>query len=1182
MALKAKSNIYLSDDWSGKTVEDFVEPIINELLITKKDVANSTDNIYSDNLTMDEYVKLPYKENILGKSEYFRTQEAAINVANRTGGFLIETELNGETMWKVSIPRPPVDNASDDLLIEEEEIDVPEHIENVLKTKYDLVQTLKKKLAEKSPRAAEIKAKISTLEKQIENLTKDHTSETLKNIAATDINIIQNNLNEVREKSKNELTPEEILKLIDAINEASYYIKGWNEIYQYFSEEDVAQFNQIRGFSDRLARLNKDYNKLSADLASRYFNTESYRDDITPEELTEATTDISSRMMNFHSMSEAHIPILKLLDGAFRQTANKINTDFASRKAEISKQFDLLVKHTSKSRSEISDIFNQEYKDGSKTGNFIGRYNQEFYDERRTLRKEAEKTKAWTKYNNWLSENVDNLTSKQLSSINKLTVEELNKKSDDFKIGVFTKAEILNQKQLLSQYYVDKNSYIDMSYNNDENFSTGELTKTKNGTYEYTNKDTTIEQQWREDIATWEYLNSPYSYIKDPKGKSGFKYVIREKPKKQHEDPRYSSIEKDPVLYGFYKYMRDTFHDNNRMLPYINNLQYNYLPEVKLSLWEQMKSSSWKNKFQLLRNDIRTGITDEVAQEEDNRAHIGNKDLNSIPVTMMAGKLSVKNKNMDIFTSLEEHSKMSFNYAYKAEIESLAAVSQDLLNDTKEITTVDIDGNPVVRKKRKTANKKGGKLQNAKDLIDFVIGKKLYGKGPEVQGRSGVKINTTNEAGETVEREFTGSNLVQTLNSITYMKLLGFPNIVGPMVNSTFGFVSNMSYASANQDVTETEMLKANMQMISITSKRLGGKINEKLALKTYAFMDRFNLLGDITEGHGNSSLAQKITQLQAKAEFLNQGALMLGILRTQKLTTKDGKEISIFDAYTEKNGELFWNTELMGAKEDVPNNRVISENKNQININSLQLMIRRIVDTVHGDYSAPMKFKDKAIGKAIMMFKTWIPMAVEHRFGGEKTEQDLVNEATGLRGRVTKGRYRSYFGAKHKDETKVLFKETMGLLAKGLLGSKKAFSELNETDRVNLIRNMRELHFIMTLYGTVTMLSMLLEGDDDDDFYQLKILVNMLSKTQADMTFFMNPGSAGQVLDNVVPLMSILNDGARVIDAIGKSLVGNTTFEGGPMDGRNRLLVTGGKFLPVSHGAVKMYTYGSRVFEYK
>ena len=154
-------------------------------------------------------------------------------------------------------------------------------------------------------------------------------------------------------------------------------------------------------------------------------------------------------------------------------------------------------------------------------------------------------------------------------------------------------------------------------------------------------------------------------------------------------------------------------------------------------------------------------------------------------------------------------------------------------------------------------------------------------------------------------------------------------------------------------------------------------------------------------------------------------------ILKTIKLKDKNGNDISIYDAYTIDNGHLKWDTTKMEAQELLGNDVVYNKEKTQINFKTLSSFINEIVEEIHGDYKNPMMIKKTVLMRAVMQYKRFIPNSVKHRVGKEYENMNLIDEKTGKRGVLVKGRYLSYINSSILEIIKLISKSTNHFICK-------------------------------------------------------------------------------------------------------------------------------------------------------
>ena len=182
---------------------------------------------------------------------------------------------------------------------------------------------------------------------------------------------------------------------------------------------------------------------------------------------------------------------------------------------------------------------------------------------------------------------------------------------------------------------------------------------------------------------------------------------------------------------------------------------------------------------------------------------------------------------------------------------------------------------------------------------------------------------------------------------------------------------------------------------------------------------------------------------------------------------------------------------------------------------------------------------------------------------------------------RDVKGRYRSYFSATTKDGIELSIKKILPLLLKAIV-SGKAFDVLSDLDKVNLKRNLRELQIL----GAITLLTMMAmgAGDDEDDpvkMRALNILINLASKTQSDLEFYLNPASMSSIANNAIPIIGTMTDMVKIGTTFYGTILGDGIYKTGPFKGQSKFVVAVGRTFPVTNGAVKMWNYSAQQFNF-
>ncbi len=243
----------------------------------------------------------------------------------------------------------------------------------------------------------------------------------------------------------------------------------------------------------------------------------------------------------------------------------------------------------------------------------------------------------------------------------------------------------------------------------------------------------------------------------------------------------------------------------------------------------------------------------------------------------------------------------------------------------------------------------------------------------------------------------------------------------------------------------------------------------------------------------------------------------MVASLLHDKVETKDGKKISLWDGFKEDEfGNLIWDEKGTGIHMD------------QLEIDKISNKIQGLNQVIHGRYST----RDAAVlnqymlYRAAMQFRKWIPTAFEQRFASHRFNDRLNVE--------TEGRYRTV-GRLSLELSKGTFGigegkyRTWGSLLQELwqtrkdIQSGKVFSEL---ELYNIRKQLTELAILASIIGT----SMLLLGPDKKKkkgnySAGLKFYLDQTNRINGDITNFYNPDFFINLMSNTIPLAKTAND---------------------------------------------------------
>ena len=459
-------------------------------------------------------------------------------------------------------------------------------------------------------------------------------------------------------------------------------------------------------------------------------------------------------------------------------------------------------------------------------------------------------------------------------------------------------------------------------------------------------------------------------------------------------------------------------------------------------------------------------------------------------------------------------------------------------------------------------------------------------------------------------------------------------NISSSVTNLMEGTSSNMILAATGDYFDPKEIYFGyHVAKLSFLKNVTFGAAELPLARKSRKLMDKFRVLMDSKNELQKSTVrtyASKFSwlsphELNQRVEYINQSPIMIAMLRSTKITGLEGQESTVWDAY-DTNGKL--KTEFR-----TPENIKNWEDLQGDNYLSFKQKLHKGIVLAHGNYDElrGMMAKSNTAGKALMMFKTWLPMQLYNRFA---TEQYDVQTGVNYKGRYwshTKGTATLHlgtvagvafgpigfvlggaagyaFGAAFGKEsnlsflqetvvaTKLLLKKIIGMpvnLTRGkqliddsgkefeswkLLGTDEG---VNEQDVKNLKANMADIALQLTWFSLIlTVKGMLWDDDDEPDSNSRLIhnsLINKLNNLASQAAMYVNPVDAYKNTLGSNAVAGYLEQLGKELVAVQKYLDGDDIITSGPTAGESRLYnQTTKTFLP----GLGLSSQSERVFE--
>ena len=673
-------------------------------------------------------------------------------------------------------------------------------------------------------------------------------------------------------------------------------------------------------------------------------------------------------------------------------------------------------------------------------------------------------------------------------------------------------------------------------------------------------------------LKDWDLVNSPQQYLKEfsnPRlsvyhNREGWRYVLRIPRTKHHKDgsPTTHYDKNFELLTSSERklldYIIDTMTEMKNYLPrdVRDYLPPNFVPFIQKKLLEEFQEGGMSSAVKKMKLSMFEAMTGEEVLELTETSAVGRELQPEIDPPVHYTKGSNFEESIDLVRLVNQFSSMALNYKVKSEIEDRVRLGQAIIEDASRI--IEKGRNPLYDRIGKLLTSKEG-LPNLKSGVRYGIEAGIKGeKRLAKEGESGNPIYSANfkenrdkkrkarairrkrdkleldlEEGRIVQKEYSdeiavleeeyrelgGKNLVYGAffeGILAYAQLKGMAfNVTAGLTNLSWGILSNFIHAASNQDFNDKQLFQA-MSMI------MKGRLKTRSAedTKLAQLVMRYNILFEVTEiGYGKKNERQRLKMLsyiknpyeiQRRTEFIIQGMSMVAQMLNTSVTDLQGVERTLFDAYLE-NGK--WNEAEFGSEEDAGWDSLHLDGNTENNFTRFRDKVIQVNKQLHGNYdpASPILAKKYILGRALLMFRSWVAEGIAWRFQQERWDDQMR--------RNVKGRYITAWDVAREHGLfsipKALFNVQFG---KDIEFEGEPLSAL---DLANFKSLLRELQILLALVVAGILVKLALADEDDDDEWTTwggRMLLTQIYRVQQDLQFYTGGDGLGQVLTSPIP----------------------------------------------------------------
>lgn len=859
--------------------------------------------------------------------------------------------------------------------------------------------------------------------------------------------------------------------------------------------QELARLQYLRTNSNELLRKwNIENAKLIESISISEGRPSKFEDLIAP------VKDISAAKTYFLGLDTTHIPILRLMDSMFETVKRKTNTvmfEFNKKLAEIKKKYN--------TKEDFKGLLDE-------TGRLITETKGSYFDEAREMEKRislalentiSPKAKAllyrerdaWYKErNNYeLTQEGKDLYEERLLAITDSLKDENGEISED-------------DEKYIAKWVNQNSPYLGLQY------ATGMIDKYAPGNiywYRYLN-------QSPKDA----YKNKDYEKVKD---NELYKFVVSSITEGMKKIPHRMTVD----LNSFDKVLNSILFDFNKENKFILRSAYEGVGDF-------MKDTFTRAITQQDVNGYSGKIVDERGSEK--------RKLYPKSITELQQEKEFKNP----IELVSEFFNLATAYEHKSEIEPAIWLLNELLSKQSKVKTSEA-GIPI--KDKGVLSVELGGLSNAKSIAMTNILAELYGKRrvdienlePTDKEKKEFRIlheewkknkkeaikNGTPIPKEPVLHKVSGIKAIDAVVDWTRLNLLWLKPI-SAISNLLIGIQGNFLHAGRNTDFNDAELFSAIRILGNSTLNYLSfGSVNTPDATK---IRNLSNLMGIAEESfiEDPNSYTSKIAKFgltwQTSGEYLIANQIMIAKMLREKIKNINGEEKTLWSAF---NADGSWNEVEFGPL-------------NELYLKKVKDRIREVRKQTQGDYQNVMQIKGTVAGRVLMLFRTWLPRAVQNRFGeqvGDEFKGRYITYRDVYQSYVEENGFWKGIGKMSASQMLVTLTKIanvpgfsqLGMNSLSELCNEKYEKELkklglSDLDIQNMRVNIRELQYLVYMSLILLTLGAMAKGGPPDK--ELTTSINLGTRIYQDMSFFYSFNSATSITKDPIPIYKTIQDG--------------------------------------------------------
>lgn len=814
---------------------------------------------------------------------------------------------------------------------------------------------------------------------------------------------------------------------------------------------------------------------------------------------------------------------------------------------------------------------------------------------------------AWKKYNQWNEENTIPFNAVPFIEMAKYTDAQREAEVARMKNLGFNEGEInsiiVESQMLYDKFQQNKSEYesrimleaVDEPSLIPTGMSIDDYVKEKVDEYDNLNNPVKyITQKFTKGELVTAYGGARYSYLIAAKELHG--------APSGYYDENFSKITADPKLYEFYDWFTGFMKESLGWLPQeeIEELQSNFLPVIADRVVKEYGFTALKESVKGLGDWFMKSLTAHNYDQKIETAAFSKKERRSFKARFIDENVAVADRSKDLVLMAKLFSDMALVYKHKNAVSAQVDVINDVLQSTEgsyklnKVTGVmeAVDKNASRLKSLADATVKRSfygiaaedelpksdklfydwkelasfglwkseKSKKAKLLSDEMkdINKKLEDDTLPEDEREKLELQLENSKSEFYKlggRRLSLTKAIDSSISATRTTALGFAPF-SAIRNLLVGKINNNVHATGGRDFSKKDLAWANKTLIQATGKYWsGGKYETKMTKLLYGLMAD-SQMAEGEDGMYLQTMVDKNTSLDKLREMLPKAftwlssgdyhfkaEMLLASMKHEMIKTSKG-DVSFIDVLTEGRE---YNEEEYGPWNADANEGLSFEDF----YTKKMLAYKQLANKLHGATGKDIyiKGKDNAIGRMVLLFKSWLPETVGVRFDPKHKDALLDRDEEGY--------YRT-FGRKLVEKKFGIIK----MMVQTVFNKDNGITDPMEL--ANFKKAVKELQVIVSLMMAYMILKALAPDDDEKKKLYNLLVLRQLHDLNRDLLYYSDIHSISDLQSNVFPVVRTALNWEAAIKASIYYAAGAENKDGEEMYDAERTALKITKVLPV------------------